>query len=328
MGTTTDSLAYIKDDFKKGPGDRVRCILRMQLTGAGVSGDNVLESREETLLTYTDDLLIDQLRHAVISGGKMSEQRIPFEVREESRMGLQDWFADRIDTWFMNQLSGNTAETDLKKLGLNAAITPSSGNWIFGSIDSSPTAESSISANSSQIFSLAMIDKAVLKAKTLTPAIRPLKTGRQNVNYVMFITPEQHYDMRRNSASNEWADIQKAVIQGGKDDSALITGALGIYNGVLLHESFRLPRITTADGANKGGRAVLCGAQAAVVGFGREGGPERFTWTEELFDYQNRLGVSAGLIGGLKKTVYNNADFATVVVSTSHSTGAQNASGR
>lgn len=328
MGTDTNSLCYIRDDFRKGPGDSIRCILRMQLTGQGVQGDDILETNEETLLTFTDNLLIDQMRHAVISGGRMSEQRIPFSVREESRLGLQDWFADRIDTWFFNQLSGNTAETRTIKTGHQACITPSASTWIFGGSDVVATAESNLSANSSQIFSLALIDKAVLKAKTLSPVIRPVRSGRQDVNYVMFITPEMHYDMRRNTASMEWADIQKAVIQGGKMDSPIFTGALGLYNGVLLHEAFRLPRITTADGANKGGRAVLCGAQAAAVAFGRDGGPERFTWTEELQDYKNRLGVSGGLIGGLKKTVYNNRDFATITVSCAHSANAQSASGR
>ena len=36
---------------------------------------------------------------------------------------------------------------------------------------------------------------------------------------------------------------------------------------------------------------------------------------EELFDYENQLGVSAGLIWGLKKTTFNGSDFATVVLS-------------
>tara|TARA_R110001583_G_scaffold37058_19_gene121352 strand:+ start:110 stop:250 length:141 start_codon:yes stop_codon:yes gene_type:complete len=39
------------------------------------------------------------------------------------------------------------------------------------------------------------------------------------------------------------------------------------------------------------------------------------TWVEELFDYENELGVAAGMIYGLKKTVYNSIDFGTVVMS-------------
>jgi uncharacterized protein DUF4043 len=101
-----------------------------------------------------------------------------------------------------------------------------------------------------------------------------------------------------------------------------------MYNGVVLHESFRLPRITTGPLANGGGRAVLCGAQAAVMAFGRDNGPERFTWVEELFDFQNRLGIAAGTIGGIKKTVYNARDFAAITISTVHSQAARSASGR
>ena len=39
-------------------------------------------------------------------------------------------------------------------------------------------------------------------------------------------------------------------------------------------------------------------------------------WYEELFDYGNQYGVSAGMIWGAKKTVFNSADFGTVVIAT------------
>lgn len=63
-------------------------------------------------------------------------------------------------------------------------------------------------------------------------------------------------------------------------------------------------------------RAVLCGAQAGIMGFGKNFGLKEYYWREELFDYGNQLGVSGGCIFGLKKTVYNSVDFGTVVIST------------
>lgn len=227
-------------------------------------------------------------------------------------------------------MAGNTSQSDTKYTGNNATITPSSTTWLVAQTTGGGEAtEASLTSTASQIFSLELIDKAVLKAKTLTPVLRPVKTGNAMANYVMFITPEQHYDLRRNTSSNEYLDIQKAVIQGGRtSDNPLFTGALGMYNGVVLHESFRLPRITAASVANGGGRAVMCGAQAAVMAFGRDNGPGRFTWVEELFDFQNRLGIAAGMIGGIKKTVYNSRDFATITISTIHSQAARTASGR
>lgn len=325
MGKDSNAVIQIKDDTQKSAGDRIRCILRMQLSGDGVSGDDTLEGREEKLTTHTDDLLIDQLRHAVRSKGKMSEQRIPFSVREEARMGLQDWWADRFDTWFMNQIGGNSDVSDTRYTGNNSALAPDSAHRIFVNGHST---EASITATASAIFTLSLIDQAVLKARTLSPMIRPVQTGRSGGKYVMFITPEQHYDLRRNTNTLQWGDIQKAAMQGGQtSDNPIFTGALGMYNGVVLHEAYRLP-IIDSTGGSKIGRAVLCGAQASVMAFGRGFSKSRMDWTEELFDYKNSLGVEAGCIAGVKKTRYNSKDFATIAISAAHSTDAVNATGR
>lgn len=37
---------------------------------------------------------------------------------------------------------------------------------------------------------------------------------------------------------------------------------------------------------------------------------------DNVFDYGASLGVAAGMIWGLKKTVFNSTDFGTVVIST------------
>jgi N4-gp56 family major capsid protein len=63
-------------------------------------------------------------------------------------------------------------------------------------------------------------------------------------------------------------------------------------------------------------RAVFCGAQAAVMGFGQDNGPSRMTWDEKTFDYGNKLGVACGMIWGVKKSIFNSKDYATIVLST------------
>ncbi len=323
MGTSSNDVCQILSDTNKGPGDRVRTILRMQLSGLGVLGDQTLEGSEESLTTYTDDFVIDQIRHAVRSEGKMSEQRIPFSIREEARQGLGDWYSGTIDTWFMNQLTGNADVSDLRLTGNNATIAPSANNRIFGSTLAVPTAgEASISATTTHYFNLELIDRAVAKAKTLSPMIRPIK-DKGNDYYVAFIHPFQTYQLRTQSNAAlgaQWADIQRAAIQGGDgSDNPIWTGALGVYNGTILHESTRIPAISTAA-ATVGTvrRAVVCGAQAAVFGTGKKDDAtgNEASWFEELFDYGNKLGVSTGIIAGLKKNVYNSADFATITIST------------
>lgn len=327
MGKGSDSLIQVKDDLTKSPGDRIRTILRMQLDGRGVQEES-MEGKEERLATHTDDIIINEVVNAVRSGGRMTEQRIPFSVREEARMGLEDWFANRLDTWFFNQISGNTAVSDTIYTGNQAVVAPDATHWVFGN---SKGAESSLSV--SDTFSLAYVDQAVLKARTLPVPIRRCKTGVANTQYVMFITPEMHYDLRRTVDAGDYFDIQKAAIQGGNyKDNALITGAIGVYNSTLLVEAYRLPVAALSNDSNTAsnarGRAVFCGAQAACKAYGRVSSKDRYNWVEEFFDYKRELGVAASMVGGMKKTRYNGQDFGTIVVSTAHSVAASTASGR
>lgn len=97
MGEGADNMIQVKPELNKSAGDKITVGLRMQLVGVGIQGDGLLEGQEEALVTYSDAVLLDQTRHAVRSLGKMSEQRVPFSVREESRMGLQDWWANRLN---------------------------------------------------------------------------------------------------------------------------------------------------------------------------------------------------------------------------------------
>lgn len=328
--TGTDSLVTLRGETSKQAGDRVRVGLRMQLTGAGVSGDGTLEGQEEALSTYSDDIYIDQLRHAVRSGGKMSEQRVPFEVREEAMAGLRDWWQDRINMALFNQLAGatvnqtgpNTAaptgSAENRYTGMQACIAPDASHLFSSSNGVLNTTEASLSPTTTFALKLEDIDRAVAKAKTMTPAIRPLKVNGDE-KFVCFIHPYQTYLLRSNTNTGQWNDIMKAQLQGGKiGDNPLITGMLGTYNNVMLVEDTRVPCIGAAAGgsaATNYRRAIFCGAQAASIAYGQDHSDTQMSWVEELFDYENQLGVSAGMIWGLKKNVFNSADFSTIVIS-------------
>jgi N4-gp56 family major capsid protein len=316
-GSGSDSLIQVKTETQKSAGDKITFGLRMQLSGAGIQGDSTLEGSEEALTTYSDAVILDQLRHAVRSGGKMSEQRVPFSVREEAYAGLKDWWMDRFDVSFFNQAAGKSGVTDSRYTGNNTAVVPTATtNHIFCSSDH--TTDETLD-NAGDEFSLVHLDKAVALAKTNSPMIRPIRTNGGEY-YVCFIHPGQTLQLRTTTTTGYWQDIQKAALMGGNQkDNPLFTGALGVYNGVILHESTRVPKgqnsTTLAEVANTR-RAILCGAQAATMAFGQGGGENKFSWTEELFDYENQLGVAAGSIFGLKKTIFNSKDFGTIVMST------------
>lgn len=292
VGDSTSDMIQIKDETSKSAGDSITYGLRMQLTGNGTLGDGTLEGNEEALTTFSDALIINQLRHAVRSQGRMSQQRVPFSVRDEALSGLRDWWADRIDWWGFNQLCGNTGPsgapvtltaTDTRWTGLQACIAPDANHYTNAQGGANDT-----TLTSTNTFTLSMIDKAVERAKTLSPAIRPVLVSGKKF-YVAWLHPYQVTDLRTSTATGQWLDIQKAAMTGGLvDDNPIFDGSLGVYNNVILHEDYRVTQgqntATPPAAITTVRRAVFCGAQAGMIAFGRDNSINKFTWVEELFD--------------------------------------------
>lgn len=314
IGKGSDSLIQYREDTNKSKGDRVRIGLRMQLSGDGVRGDNPLAGNEESLITYYDDVLIDQLRHAVRTDGKMTEQRVLFDLRTEGKSALKDWWTGRFDTGFFNQLCGYTVQTDIRYTGMQAVVAPDSNHIIRGG-----AAANDQSVTTAGIFTLQHIDVCVERAATLTPAIRPFMVDGVP-KYVCFLHPYQVTSLRTNTNTGQWVDIQKSAMMGGNvSKNPIYTGALGEYNNTILHSSSYVTQgVNSSTGAadTDTRRAVFCGAQAAAIAFGSEDGPDTMSWAEEEFDYGNQLGIAVGAIWGLKKSVYNSTDFSSIVITT------------
>lgn len=320
IGNNSGSLIQLLTDTQKGAGDKITYGLRMQLGQAGTQGDSTLEGNEEALSFYNDSVTIDQIRNAVRSQGRMSEQRVPYSMREEARMALTDWMSNVMDLSFFNQISGNTGESDTRKTGMVATVAPTTAASAADGISrlvvgGSQAGEASLSATTSHAITLRDLDVAVARAKTMSPVMKPIRVKGEDY-YVAFIHPYQTYQLRGQTNSGQWADIQKAALQGGNvTGNPIFTGALGVYNGVILHESTRIPNTTGMADNTPYRRGVLCGAQSAAIAFGQDNGPNRATWNEKMFDYGNQLGVAAGFIWGLKKSVFNSTDYSAITLS-------------
>jgi N4-gp56 family major capsid protein len=321
MGTSSNNMIQVFDDTSKGSGDKITVPLRMQLSGRGVGELDSLEGNEEALTTLNDSVLINDLAHAVRVKATIDAQRVPFSVREEASQGIADWYADRIDQSLAYQLTGWSTITDQLYTGNNAAVAPSSGTGvnrrhIIRQQDDETDHTSEASLSTSDSFSLKLLDRAVAIAKLSSPLIRPIQVGSQKY-YVAFLHPLQVKDMRTNTNTGDWLDIQKAAMTGGEVmDNPIFTGALGVYNGVVLHEWTRLPTFATgASGTLTGARGVFCGAQAAAMAWGK-GYSEAPKYIEENFDYERQMGFSVQTIMGAKKLQFNSKDFGTIAIST------------
>jgi N4-gp56 family major capsid protein len=330
IGDDENSIIHMQDALSKGPGDSITYAIVMQLSQLGFSENQLAEGNGEALTTYSDTLVINELMAVagVKSRRTIDQQRVPWDLRNTAKGRLGDWYAKRYSTAFFNQVCGYTPATDVRLTGLNAVTAPSSTRIIR---QSNRASDDLLVAGDT--FTLDLIDKAKEMAITATPQIRPVKikgrsergNGRSDFNntledmYVLYMHPYQVTAMRRNTSTGQFLDLQKAASMGREETgNKIFSGAIGMYNGVIMRSAIDVTDGVSAAGADVSTvrRAVLLGGQAAMMGFGRDNGPNKITWNEELFDHKRRLEISALTIHGIKKTRYNSVDYGTVVIST------------
>ena len=318
MGTDAGSIIHIKSDTQKGTGDQVTFALRTRLSGDGKTENETAEGNGESLTTYSDAVVINELGHVVgvKSENTIDQQRVPFDLRAEGKDALVEWWADRKAASFFNQVCGNTVQTSTKYTGMQATTAPSSTRQIWAG---SATTDQGLT--SSDTFTLDLIDQAVELASVGNNMIRPIRIGGDK-KYVLYLHPYQVTSLRTNYASGQWGDIQKAALMGAASTkNPIYTNALGEYHNVIIRQSQDIPlgcnSSTPTTAVSNTRRAVLLGAQAAVAAFGqKQSGPNKFRWNEELLDHKRKLEISAWCIWGLKKTRFNSIDFGSLVIST------------
>jgi len=320
MGSGKRAIIQRLTELEKSAGDQIKYDLLMQMTGNGVEGDNRMRDHEEALVYYQDSVKIDQLRNAH-AFRRMSQQRTLHDMRMDAKSNLADWFAGKFDTYGFNYLCGNTGFS----FAGNTPTNPDSDHYIIsGDVASTgviATDEGSL-GNNDQI-QLADMDYAKEAAKTLTPPLRPAQIEGGEY-YVVILHPYSVTDIRldvANSAYTDWPTIQMYANKRGLKNP-IFTGALGVYNGMILMESTYLPSFTGAA-AGTVRRNLFLGAQAGVFAMGsaydgiekeRMGKDNLMSWYEQTDDFGNEKAISVGSIFGMKATLFNSKDYGKIVI--------------
>lgn len=290
-GNSPENIIQIKEELAKQSGDTIHIPLLMPLTGAGILGDNQLEGNEEELIYRDFSVTIDQVRNAVRIKGRMEEKKVQLDMRKDARTALSKWLSDYIDKKIFEELS-----TD-----------PTDDRIVYGG---TATSEGSIGA--ADTFSTKLIGKAKrIALADENTMIKPVRIDGIDT-YVMVIDQWQARDLM---ADEVWLNAQQYANIRGKDNP-IFSGALGMYDGVVIHQCNRVKRTETGSGGTKVGHALFLGAQAAVFAIGSNP-----TWEEDDFDYRAKVGYSFGRIFGIKKAQFkydgvNFTDFGVVNVLT------------
>jgi N4-gp56 family major capsid protein len=259
----------------------------------------------------TDTIKIDLIGKSVSAGRTMTQKRTLHNLRTNAKSLQRDFWARWYDEMYSMYLSGrrgNNAdfiESDsFTGFAGNAFAAPDSDHQLFGT---GATAYNDIT--SADKMDLALIDRAVTKATTMgggstnIPRLRPMKVNGED-RFVCLMHPFQWHDLKVNTSTGQWLDIQKAAAGAQGASSPIFRGNQGMYNGVVLHVH---NTVTTAADAGAGAnvataRALFLGRQAGAVAFGSPGAGMRLSWREDIEDRGREMVVTVETIVGIKKT--------------------------
>lgn len=321
IGTDDNKIIQRKTELESDAGDTISFDLCVQMRNKPTYGDAKLEGKEESLRFYTDQVIIDQVRHAVSAGGKMSRKRTSHDMRTIAKSRLGDYFARLVDELFFIYLSGARGinedfieDTSYTGFAQNSLQAPDADHLLYGG-----SAVSKATLTAGDKMTRAIVERALNKAEMMqarnpeTANMVPVTNGSED-QYVLLMSPDSAYDLRVSDTSG-WLDIQKAAAAAEGRDNPIFLGGLGMIGGAILHKHRSVVRFNDYGASSNinASRALLLGRQAGVVAYGTTGGL-RYSWEETTKDYGNEPTVASGFIGGIKKTRFNGKDFGVISI--------------
>lgn len=322
IGKGANNIIEEKKDLEADPSDRVSFDLSVQLRKAPTTGDKRVKGNGENLKFFTDEIIIDQARHEVSAGGRMTRKRTVHDLRQVARDRLGDYWSKWQDELFFIYLSGARGinedfieDTGYAGHATNPLRAPDAQHILYGG-----DATSKASLVAADVMTRNVIERAVTRARMMrakdpaTANMVPVKTGSEE-HYVTVMSPYQEHDMR-NAAGSEWLDIQKAAAGADGKKNKIFIGGMGMINNVVLHCHPSAIRFDDYGAGSdvEASRALFMGRQAGVYACGMKNG--RFDWSEEMEDRGNEPVVTAGTIIGVSKTRFNNRDFGVMAIDT------------
>jgi N4-gp56 family major capsid protein len=323
VGTSDEFAIQRLTDLESEAGDTISFDLSIQLRNKPTYGDNRLEGKEENLKFASDQLKIDQMRHGVSAGGKMSRKRTAHNMRQIGKARLSDYWSKFNDQMIFIYLSGGRGinEDYIEDTGWaghaeNPIQAPDTDHILYAGGASS---KATLTANDKM--SRAVIERAQVGARMMAArdpknaSMTPIMINGE-AHYVMVMNPFQEHDLR-NDDQGGWLEIQKAAMTAEGRANPIFKGGLGMINNTVLHSHEWAVRFDDYGAGEDidAGRALFMGRQAGVIAFGSAGG-FRYTWTEETKDHGNEPVVASGVINGVKKTRFGGRDYGILSVDT------------
>ena len=296
-------------------------------------GDKKIAGRLENLSQASFSLKINQGRHGVDAGGKMSQQRTKHNLKKTARTLLGGSYYnklnDQLTTVHLAGARGSMTSTDIivplasdaefAEIVVNDVLPPTYDRHFFGG-----DATSFAGLDSADLFSLACVDDLSLYLSEMAAPIAPVKFAADEAAdeepfYVLNVTPRQWNDWYTSSSAKDWQAMLANASNRGKGFShPLFRGQCAMWRNILVRQYSGMPirfytgdtvtisqnvdaaTTTTVTAATNIDRAILLGGQALAMAYGAQNGGS-FNYHEEPADHGNSTEISVSWINGMKK---------------------------
>ncbi|EAA6550804.1 N4-gp56 family major capsid protein [Salmonella enterica subsp. diarizonae] len=330
--TSTGAPVVRITDLKKERGDEVSFSIMHKLSKLPTMGDQRIEGRGEDLSRADFSLRIDQGRHLVDAGGRMSQQRTKFNLASSARTLLGTYFNDLQDQCAVVHLAGARGDfmaddvivplashRDFKEIMINDVMPPTHNRHFFGG-----DATSLEAVDSSDVFSLNLVDNMALFIDEMAHPLQPVRLKGDELYgedpyYVLYATPRQWNDWYTSTSGKDWNQMMVRAVNRSKGfNHPLFKGECAMWRNILVRKYAGMPirfytgsrvwisnnnlAATTQQIEVKTNidRAMLLGAQALANAYGQKDGGH-FNLVQKKTDMDNRTEIAINWINGLKK---------------------------
>jgi N4-gp56 family major capsid protein len=307
MGTSSNSVIQIKEELTKKAGDRIHLALIAELSGAGVTGDTLLEGSEEALSQYEMAITVATRRNAV-AVTMNQEQFTGIDIRNAAKEQLKNWAMKKLRTDIINALAsddGTTAYASQTEGEKDTWLAANSDRVRFG--DGSVGGYTDHSADlalvtSSMTLTKEIVSKLKATAEAASPIIRPVTVGEDSENYVLFVGSGAFRDLKADLAET----LRHAQERG--DSNPLFNDGDLLYDGVVIRKIPEIAATGTVGASSARLEPVyLCGAQALGVAWA-----QRTKSALETRDYGFVHGVAIAEMLGVSKCFFNSKQHGVV----------------
>lgn len=320
MGSDENAIIQVKEDLTKKKGDQITISLVKALTGAGVTGNSLLEGQEEALSNYGWPVAIDTRRHAV-AVTDWEEQKTNIELRDACKMQLKTWAMQKIRDDILTAMGAVYDGTTYVAFGsatqaqLDVYLDNNIDRVVFGKLLSNLDASGGTVAadfsdslatldTTNDILNKEMVSLMKRVAKTADPIVGPVTVNDEEETYVLFAPTLAFRDLKASLATTH-----SDAMERGKSNPLFRDGDL-LWDGVIIRE---VPEIAALAGTpGSGGTTTVypvyfCGAQALAHVIA-----QRWKSSTEVRDYGFVHGTAIGDMSGTKKCFFNNVQHGMV----------------